>query len=162
MKKLSVVFSTTIALLLLVSFSFAQGPQLWKDKELIKQIGLSEKQVNTIRDLSISTMKKMVKIQADIKLKKIDLQEIMDSDKPDEGKAEGLIRQIMKLETDMRIAKTKQMIVIKKTLTPEQMDKLEQFKKEHRMMKRGKRRMTFKKHPMGPGGEPPPERPGRP
>jgi len=134
-KKLSITLLTTLFLFLFIASSFAKFPCFWKDKKLVKEIGLSEKQVNTIQDISINIKKKMIKLRADIELKEVDLKEILDCDNPNEGKAVGLIKEIMKLKTDARIAKTKQMITIKKTLTSEQLEKLEEIKRERAMRK---------------------------
>lgn len=136
MKKILIVSVSIVFLFLFISSSFAEFPRLWKNKELIKNIGISKEQVGKIKDLSITTEKKLIKVRADIELKEIDLREVLDEDKPNEGKAEGLIKGIMKLKTDARILKTKQMIDMKKILTPEQLEKLQQFKREHQM--RGK------------------------
>jgi len=135
MKKILIILVSLVFLFLFISSSFAEFRCLWKNKKLIKDVALSEKQVNTIKELSIKTEKDMIKVRSEIELKQIDLREVLDADKPDEGKAVGLIKEIMKLKTDARILKTKQMISIKKTLTPEQMEKFQEFKREHHMRK---------------------------
>ncbi len=135
MKKILIVLLSFVFFFLCVSSSFAEFRCIWKNKSLAKEIGVSEEQVKKIKELSIATEKKMIKIRADMELKEIDLREVLDADKPDEGKAVNLIKEIMKKKTEAWILKIKQRIAMKKTLTTEQMEKLEGFKREHRMGK---------------------------
>jgi len=146
MKKALIPLVISLLLLIFVSSSFAQPGNLWKNKQLVKELGLSQKQVDKIKSVSLDTDKKMITLRADTELKELDLKELLDSDSPDEAKAVGLIKEIMKIKTDQKILKIKQMILVKKTLTKEQMEKLEQFKHEHAMKK--KQNMRSK---MGPG-----------
>ncbi|TES92306.1 MAG: periplasmic heavy metal sensor [Candidatus Cloacimonadota bacterium] len=145
MKKILIVTISLIFLVLLVSSSFGEFHGLWKNKKLAKEIGLSEEQIDKMKDLSIATEKKMIKIRADMELKEIDLREVLDADKPDEGKAINLIKEIMKKKTEAWVLKIKQRIAMKKTLTTEQMEKLEEFKREHRMRKEHKCKKECKK-----------------
>lgn len=141
MKKILIVLLSFVFLFLCVSSSFAEFRCIWKNKSLAKEIGVSEEQVKKIKDLSIATEKKLIKICADMELKEIDLREVLDADKPDEGKAINLIKEIMKKKTEAWILKIKQRIAMKKTLTTEQMEKLKEFKREHQMGKMRKHKM---------------------
>lgn len=141
MKKILIVLLSFVFLFLCVSSSFAEFRCIWKNKSLAKEIGVSEEQVKKIKDLSIATEKKLIKIRADMELKEIDLREVLDADKPDEGKAINLIKEIMKKKTEAWILKIKQRIAMKKTLTTEQMEKLKEFKREHKMEKMRKHKM---------------------
>ena len=147
MKK-TIILTVSLALLFLfISSAFAEFQCLWKDKRLAKDIGLSEEQVDKLNDFAITTEKKMIKIRADIELKQIDLHEILDQDKPDEKKAISLVKEIMNLKTETRILKIKQMISIKETLTIEQMDKFEEFKRDHHKKKAHGGPRTGANHP---------------
>jgi|GEM_PF-6024230 len=155
MKKALIPLVISLLLLIFVSSSFAQPGNLWKNKQLVKELGLSQKQVDKIKSASLDTDKKMITLRADTELKELDLKELLDSDSPDETKAVGLIKEIMKIKTDQKILKIKQIILVKKTLTKEQMEKLEQFKHEHAMKK--KQHMRSKMDPGrkdGPQQEP--------
>ncbi len=148
MKKTLIPLVVSLIMVVFVSSSFAQAGHLWKNKQLVKELGLSEKQVDKLKSVSLDTDRKMIKLRADTEMKELDLRELLDSDSPNEAKAVGLIKEIMRIKTDQKIMKVKQMILVKKTLTKEQMEKLEQKKRENRMKRK-------QKNPgkMGPNGD---------
>ena len=150
MKKLAI---TLISILLITAFtvpSFGEFHALFKNKKLANEIGLTDAQVDELKELAISTKKKMITIRADIELNEIDLKEILAEEKPNEGKAISLVKEIMGKKTEIEILKIKQIIAVKETLTSEQLEKLEDFKREHhRMEKKGKHKGEGPDHRRG-------------
>ncbi len=137
MKKTIITLVAVVAMLALVSTSFAEFHALWKNKKLVKELKLSDKQIDKIKDMTIKTEKKMIQIRAETELAEIDLREIMDADNPDEDKAIAFVKQIMELQTEKRILRIKEMISMKKILSAEQLEKLEKIRTEHHMKKKG-------------------------
>ncbi|MCK4234797.1 hypothetical protein KAX75_10230 [candidate division WOR-3 bacterium] len=150
MKKITIALVSALLIFAFAVPSFCEFQALIKNKKLAKEIGLSDEQVKEIKELTINTKKKMIKIRADIELKEIDLKVALDEDKPNEGKAVSLINDIMKKKTEARVLQIKQLISIKKTLTSEQLEKFEEFKRE---------RQAMKEHRHKRGGHNPPEHP---
>jgi Spy/CpxP family protein refolding chaperone len=144
----------TVSVLLLFACTIPASGEfhaLFKNKKLAHEIGLSDKQIEDLKELATDMQKKMITIRADIELKEIDLREVLDSEKPDEGKAISLIKEIMGKKTEMEILKIKQLISVKEMLTSEQLEKLEEFKRVRRMEKRGTHKGEGPEHRKGKG-----------
>jgi Spy/CpxP family protein refolding chaperone len=131
MKKVSLILITACLMIIWVIPAFGEFHCLIKNKKLAREIGLTDEQRENIKELMTSTKKKMIDIRADIEILEIDLRNELDEEKPDEGKAISLIKEIMKKKTDAQILKVKNLITVKKQLTPEQFEKYEEFKMEH-------------------------------
>ena len=114
------------------------GP-FWQHPELVEKMELTDKQQDQIENLFLDMEKKRIELRADIELTQLELREAMDSPKPDEGKVRKLVKEIGTMKTDLHMTRIDQQLGLKKILTPEQQEKLRQF----RMM----RQMKEKKHP---------------
>ena len=154
MKKATLILVPALLLIVCVLSLNAEFRGILKNRKIVEELKLSEDQLESIKELVKSTEKKMIQLRADIETKEIDLRDILDEDVPDEGKAVSVVKDIMKLNTDQRVLKIKEMIAIKKTLTPEQIDKFLEIQHEHRMRKQHDR--------MGRKGEGPGPRPDAP
>lgn len=101
------------------------GPiAIWKDKELLKKAGISEEQANKIRDLHFQNQRDQVKLSSDMKLKQLEMAELMDADKTDEGKIMAKAKEISALREKMFLQGVQQGLSMKKIITPEQEQKL--------------------------------------
>jgi Spy/CpxP family protein refolding chaperone len=143
MKKITILFITFALALVVAVPSFANFPHFWKDKKIVKELGLSEKQINSIKEYTLDSQKKMIKLHADVELKELDLKELLDSDEPDEDKVVNLIKEVMSIKTEQRIVTVKQKLFIKKTLSDKQIEKLhktmeEKHKKAEHMPGKGR------------------------
>lgn len=137
------------SLLLSSVFASAQpcrpGP-FFRHPELAKKMELTDKQIDQIKDLFLDMEKKRIELRADLQLKELELRQAMDSPKPDEGKVRKLVKQIGTMKTDLHMTRIDQQLGLKKILTPEQQEKLRQFRmmggmremKEMRKMRQGK------------------------
>jgi Spy/CpxP family protein refolding chaperone len=155
MKKATPILIAALLLFVCISSSNAQFQGIFKNKRIAEELKLTDDQIETLKEIVKSTEKKMIQLRADIETKEVDLRDILDEDVPDEGKAVSLVKDIMKLKTDQRVLKIKEMIAIKKTLTPDQIEKFHEIQHEH-MMRKGHDRKGEKR------GNPGPERKGSP
>jgi Spy/CpxP family protein refolding chaperone len=140
MKKLTVLLIAALLLLAAVPSSYAEFRGIFKNKKIVEELKLSDDQVETIKELLKSNEKKMIQLRADTEMKEIDLREILDEDEPDESKAVALVKDIMKLKTDQKVLKIRELIQIKKTLTPDQIEKFHEIKHEHGKHMKGMRK----------------------
>jgi len=99
------------------------GP-IWKDKELLKKAGISEEQANKIRDLHFQNQRDGIKLSSEMRLKNLEMAELMDSDKPDEGKIRAKAKEISALREKVYMQGVEQGLTMKKLITPEQEQKL--------------------------------------
>jgi len=101
------------------------GPMaVWKDKELLKKAGISPDQAKKIRDLHFQNQRDGIKLSSEMRLKNLEMAELMDSDKPDEGKIRAKARDISALREKMYMQGVEQGLTMKKLITPEQEQKL--------------------------------------
>ena len=103
----------------------------------LSDLGLDEKQKETIKDLRTAARKDAIRKVADIKVARIELREILDKDPVDMGAVEAKLKQMESLKTDLHMSHIKTIEGIKATLTPEQRQKFKTNLRRH-FMGRGK------------------------
>ena len=103
--------------------------------DMFKKLGLDEKQKAAIKEIHFKTKKEIIRKKADIRVAKIELQEILSKDPVDMTAAETAVKKSEGLKAEMKMMHIKAMEEIKSNLNAEQ-------KKEfssmigHMMMKR--------------------------
>lgn len=156
----------TITMLIVSVFTFAQGhgpmdrkmlkhagfrimmaeKNLLPADKLLKfkdEIGLTPEQVNKITKMEELFQENNIKHQAETKILELKLGSYMKEDKIDRGKMEKMIRDIAKMRTDSQIGHINYLLDLKDILTPEQVKKIDEFKKNRmhdRMKMRGEKR----------------------
>jgi Spy/CpxP family protein refolding chaperone len=156
MKRATVVMISVLLVLGALSSLYGEYRGIFRNKKIARELKLNDEQIKTIKELVKNTEKQMIQLRADMETKEVDLRDILDEDEPDESKAISLVKDIMKLKTEQRVLKIKQLIRIKKTLSPEQIEKFHEIKHEMRKkaMRKGKEGRELGPKREGP---PPPE-----
>jgi len=102
-----------------------------------KLVGLSEAQLSRIKKISFDASRKAVGIHSKLQLVRLDLQELMESDKaPSESKALALMDRMGKLETQLKKNHITRLLRIRKTMSLAQWRKLELLHAERSSFKR--------------------------
>jgi Spy/CpxP family protein refolding chaperone len=96
----------------------------WKMMMVAKELGLSDDQMGRIRDIFTNTLKQKVKIECDIKLRKIDLRTLLMQDEVNMQEVEQKIREIANLKADKKIVWIRAMQDMRNVLTPDQREGL--------------------------------------
>ncbi|MFC1851258.1 Spy/CpxP family protein refolding chaperone [candidate division CSSED10-310 bacterium] len=133
-------------ILLMHSASFAQekpfqgrehksGMEYLLLKHHASELGISDQQLESIKQLSLNAEKEMIRIKADKKIIELDFHAEMDTDKPDKKKISGLLDKINDLEGKIKKEKVLMLIDIKAVLTPEQMTKIKELRAQRQMRK---------------------------
>ncbi|MHB8155910.1 MAG: Spy/CpxP family protein refolding chaperone [Desulfocucumaceae bacterium] len=106
--------------------------QWWENPEVIKNLGLTAEQSEKIDQMALKHRKEMVKLQADMKIARMEYQDILEGNAADSEirKKSGEMKSLMNKLHD---AKTEHMLEVRKALTPDQQKKL---KDGHRGMRR--------------------------
>ncbi len=145
-------FVVVISVMLLsAALAFSQpepgGPGEGKDipPKLIKKLGLTEEQQEKVKGMRMNAEKEKIKIEAELRIKQIDMQEQLEKKSVNEKEVSKLIDAIADLQKKMLENRIKTILALKKILTPEQQEKIKKFM-EMRMEKFGEG------GPMGPGG----------
>jgi len=68
-----------------------------------EKVGLSEDEINFFKDIYFETRKTTERIKSEIRLREIELEEVMQSEKIDFDKAEKLIKELGDLNTELRL-----------------------------------------------------------
>lgn len=114
---------------------------LLKHKE---EIGLTQDQVTKIEKMQELHKETFIRKQADIKVKELKFNSYLKEDQINRGKMETMIREIAKMKTDVQIAHINYLLDLKNLLTPEQVQKLEDFKRERMHQRMDKRKFRMK------------------
>ncbi|MHB8883183.1 MAG: Spy/CpxP family protein refolding chaperone [Thermodesulfovibrionales bacterium] len=101
------------------------GEQMMMEK--FKELGLDDKQKETVKAIKLRMKKDTIKRNSDIEVAKIELQEIVGKDVVDLAAAEAKVKQLHALKAEMKIAHIKAREEVKATLTPEQRKKFSEM-----------------------------------
>ena len=112
------------------------------------EIGLTDEQVDKIGKMQGAYQEAAIKKQADVKVQELKLNSYLKEDKVDRGKMEKMIRTIAKMRTDSQIDHINYLLDLKDVLTPEQVKKIDEFKKD-----RMHERMDRRRHKRAPRGD---------
>ncbi|MCP5103855.1 MAG: hypothetical protein GY950_10775 [bacterium] len=112
-----------------------------------EELGLTGDQTGKIEKMKELYSESVIRKQADIKVKELKFNTYLKKENINRGKMEKMIRDIAKMRTDMQIDRINYMLDVKNILTPEQIKKLEEFKKK-RMHRRMDKRKNWRKERM--------------
>ena len=114
-----------------------------------KELGLTEDQVKQLESIKTDCMKAQVKREADIKLARIDMMDLMKKESPDFAGMKEKIKQVDALELDGKLAMIDTKEKAYNVLTADQQKKLPELMKEkwegRKMMKKDKKEEMPKK-----------------
>lgn len=101
------------------------------------EIGLTAEQATKLEKMQDQIKEASIRQQADIKVLEMKLNSTLKNEQTDRKKLESMIRDMAKLKTDLQIQHMNFMLDVKNLLTPEQIKKIEEFKKmrRHQMMR---------------------------
>ncbi len=107
------------------------GPMaVWKNKELLQKAGISPEQAQKMRDMHFQSQRERIKSGSEMKLKQLEMAELMDADKPDDGKILAKAKEISALREKIFLSGVQQGLATKKLITPEQEQKLKDAMRE--------------------------------
>lgn len=92
--------------------------------DYINELNLSKEQLTQVRDLQRESRKKVVEIKSKIQIKKIDFDEEVQKDKPDQKLLEKLVDELTALHAQQYKAMLESRVKVMSLLTPEQRQKL--------------------------------------
>ncbi|HAX61572.1 MAG TPA: hypothetical protein DCX95_03295 [Elusimicrobia bacterium] len=106
-----------------------------------EELNLTDEQVKALEKIRTDYRRDAIQRQADVKLARMDLREILRQDKPDYAAAKSKTKQVSELQLASKLAMIDAMEKGYNVLTKAQQEKLPQLKKE--------RRETWKRNKMG-------------
>src|SRR5204862_3912698 len=88
--------------------------------EALERLGLSETQRAKIEDLIDAERRKAIRAEADLRIAELDLQKLIESDKPDQAAIEGAVGHLNTMRADVLKARVATILGIRAVLTPGQ------------------------------------------
>jgi len=95
---------------------------------LKEKLNLTPQQEEELNRIFLEGRKDFIRKQAEIKIAGLELAEILRGSNPDYKNIEVKVRQMEKMQADMKLAGIKSLLDAKKLLTPEQVNKLEELR----------------------------------
>ena len=130
--------------------------RLARNKAFQERIGLTPEQVEKIRTQESGFVKMRIRSQADLRVKRMELAELMAADKPDRALIDKKLREIKDAEFAAKKAAIDHRLAMRDMLTPEQKQKLEELGQEIRQQQMQRRGLV------APGPRPQPQAPPPP
>ncbi len=148
----------------------------WNDPQMVQQLNLTDQQKKQMDDIYLQHRLKLIDLFANLQKQETLLHPMIEADQPDEAKILSQIDAVAQARADLEKANARMLFDIRKTLTPDQWQKLKTMRSEHRggkMMRDGHpgpggpggAEMWRKRRSPGPDGGPPgppPAAPGQP
>jgi periplasmic protein CpxP/Spy len=128
----------------------------WDNPQMAQQLGLTDEQKKQMDDIFLQHRLKLIDLHANLEKQETLLQPMIEADQPDEAKILGQIDAVAQARADLEKANARMLFDIRKTLTPDQWQKLKTMRKEHRpgdMMRDGRRGPDGRGGPGGPGAQ---------
>jgi len=134
------IIGAVIAVLLVVpALAYAQGPEgkgemgmprgaWWQRSQVVKELGLSNKQKEEIESLTLAHRKEMIKLRAELELKEVDLDPLLSASTLDDKKIMALVGEIETIRSRISRSRIEMLYGIRKVLTRDQYLKLKQLK----------------------------------
>ncbi len=123
----------------------------WKSAEVVKEVGLSDAQVQKIEQIFLDSRMKLVDAHAALQKEELQLEPLLEGDAPEEAAVLAAIDRITAARAAVEKSNAQMAFAIRRVLTPEQWKKLRALRQEHKAFPRpaGGPRMA----PGGPRGE---------
>lgn len=113
-------------------------------RKFLKDAGCSDQQIRRVQTLTDEIKRKSLDVKHEMEKARMDMQQLMQADNPDRA---AIFKQIDKLGAiKLRLKKlwVGMILDVRKELTPEQFEKLQMLKVEHKMKHRKQMRKRFK------------------
>lgn len=101
------------------------------------ELKITKEQRDKMRQIRDATRKQNIPLEADVKLKKIELRELMHAESPSKEKIAAKVKEIDAIKTQMKINRLNSHIDVRNVLTKEQRDKLEEMRATRRFHWKG-------------------------
>ncbi|MFZ0689431.1 MAG: Spy/CpxP family protein refolding chaperone [Acidobacteriaceae bacterium] len=127
----------------------------WNNPQLAQQLNLTDQQKHQMDDIFLQHRLKLIDLNANLEKQETLLHPMIESDQPDEAKILTQIDAVAQARADLEKANAHMLFDIRKTLTPDQWQKLKAMREEHRpgkMMRDGRRGPSGPDARGGPGG----------
>jgi Spy/CpxP family protein refolding chaperone len=120
----------------------------WDNPEMAQKLGITDQQKKQMDDIFLQHRLKLIDLNANLEKQETLLHPMIEADQPDETKILAQIDAVAQARADLEKANARMLFDLRKTLTPDQWQKLKAMREEHRP----DRMMRDRRGPGGPGG----------
>lgn len=137
----------------------------WNNPEMAQKLGITDQQKKQMDDIFLQHRLKLIDLNANLEKQETLLHPMIEADQPDETKILAQIDAVAQARADLEKANARMLFDLRKTLTPDQWEKLKAMREEHRpgAMMRDRRgpggQNMWRNHQKGPDGAAPPPPP---
>jgi len=96
---------------------------------LREKLGLTDEQIDKLKSIKLEHEKAAIKTESELKLKRLELRELMQAEEPDESAVKVKIEEIGELKTQLAMNKIDGGLEARKVLTEKQLKKLKELRK---------------------------------
>lgn len=110
------------------------GPPMgkwWNDSELVKELGVSDAQVQQIEQIFQNHRLQLIDLRADVEKQEAILDPLVEADRPDESKVIGQIDKVAAARANLEKSNARMLLAIRRVLTVDQWKKLEAQSRDH-------------------------------
>lgn len=139
------------------AFHVDRAGRWWDKPELAQQLNLTDQQKKQMDDIFLQHRLKLIDLHANLDKQETLLQPMIEADQPDEAKILSQIDAVAQARAELEKANARMLFDIRKTLTPDQWQKLKAMREEHHKMMRhgpgepgGPDGQMWRKHRSGP------------
>ena len=121
----------------------------WNNPQLAQELGITDQQKKQMDDIFLQHRLKLIDLNANLEKQETLLHPMIEADQPDEAKILAQIDAVAQARADLEKANARMLFDIRKTLTPDQWQKLKTMREEHGPGKK----MGGPGRPGGPDGQ---------
>jgi Spy/CpxP family protein refolding chaperone len=140
------------------TFHDHQFARWWNNPEMAQKLGITDQQKKQMDDIFLQHRLKLIDLNANLEKQETLLHPMIEADQPDETKILAQIDAVAQARAELEKANARMLFDLRKTLTPDQWQKLKAMRQEHHgTMMREERRgpggpdaQTWRKHRQGP------------
>ena len=129
-------------------------------REMRTRLGLTNEQMKKLRDLRLSSAKTAIPPRATLQIKRLELQQLMLSDKPDRVAIDRKVKEISDARAALMMIHIDRQLAVREILTPEQREKLAEMRADLRARRFERQLEPPRGWRPGPGRPPGPLPPG--
>jgi Spy/CpxP family protein refolding chaperone len=105
------------------------APGIWRNPQTVQELGLSEKQVNQLRDADFASREKQLELKAQLDSLRLQMDKAFSGDSVDDKTVHRLAEEIAGIQGDLFVQNVESRLTVGKILSADQMDML----KRHRL-----------------------------
>jgi len=97
--------------------------------DLREELGLTDEQVDKLKSIKLEHQKAAIKTESELKLKRLELRELMEAGEPDEFAVKAKVEEIGELKTQLAMNRIDGGLKARKVLTDKQQKQLKELRK---------------------------------